>query len=231
MNFKEICESIMEEADGQAVQLASVALGRDTAGDLYLTNPTHRNVVKWVQEEYLRIQLLSEDWAFHHKRGVFLNIIADKDTYTKRYVKRLAYDSLYYSPSGSTSRIPIIVQDYSWWTQQERTLTAGSNQPLNLVEGPMDEWIVWPTPTVVGTIYGEWWLKPQELQEADDVPCWDDYYHLLLKWNVVKMYAYEFAGEGTAEKLLARVSAMQPSLWAAFLRDYLPNIESPRPIL
>ena len=231
MNFKEICEAVLEEADGQAIQLASVALTRDSAGDLYLTNPTHRNVVKWVQEEYLRIQLLSGNWEFHHKRGAFLNIVANKDTYTKKYVRRLAYESLYYTPAASTTRIPIIVQDYTWWQGQERTLTAASNQPLNLVEGPMDEWIIWPEPTVAGTIYGEWWLKPQELEKADDTPCWDTHYHMLLKWAVLKMYAAEFIGEGSYDKLQARINNIWPSLWAAFGRDYLPNFESPEPLL
>lgn len=231
MNFKEICESVLEESDGRAVQLASLSLGRDTAGDLYVTNPTHRNVIRWVQEEYQRIQLLSGNWEFHHKRGGFLNVAANRDEYNKRGVRRLAYESLYYIPSGGSARIPVFQQPYSWWQQQERVNTVSSSQPLNLIEGPVDEWIIWPIPTNAGVVYGEWWLKPQSLENADDEPCWDSYYHSLIKWNVLKLYAAEFAGEGSEAKLMARVNTMQPGLWAAFQRDYLINFEPPRPHL
>ena len=79
--FKEICESVLEETDGRAVQMDSVSLARDTAGDLYLTEPTHRNVVSWVAGMYRRIQLLislldfpSKARQVYHSRGEQIHV-------------------------------------------------------------------------------------------------------------------------------------------------------------
>lgn len=220
-SFKEICESVLEESDGRAVQIASVALGRDTSGDLYLTNPTHRNVVKWVAEEYLRIQLSYPYWEFHHKRGTFLNVVANKESYQKSGVRSLDNDSVYFMAASGTTHYPVCVEQYDWWQYQEKVgSTSTSTIPTTLIEGPNDEWILWPTPTATGTIKGDWWVDPFELVEADDVPCWDAQYYSLLKWGTLDLYASEFAGEGSAQKLRARIARMLPSLQLAFDRDY-----------
>lgn len=223
MNFKQICESVLEESDGRAVQLASVALGRDTNDDLYLTEPTHRNVVKWVAEEYQRIQLLSPFWEFHHKRGTFLTLRANKASYKKAGIRGDAdLNSFYFVPSSNTSlHYPLTIQSYDWWQlQQQIGSISTSNIPTTLIKAPDDEWILWPTPLAAGTVQGDWWVIPFELINADDEPCWKEYYHPLLKWSVIMLYASEFGGEGSGPKLLARAQQMLPALMTAFYRDY-----------
>ena len=232
MNFKEICESVLEESDGRAVQIASTALGRDGSGDLYLTEPTHRNVVKWVAEEYQRIQLLSPFWDFHHKRGTFLTLRAEKASYIKSGIRGdIDLSSLYFVASSGTSHYPLNVQSYDWWQlQQQIGSISTSNIPTTIIDGPGDEWILWPTPAAAGTVRGDWWVVPFSLINADDEPCWKEHYHAMLKWGVLALYAAEFAGEKSAPKLLARVKQMYPALITAFERDYSPKMRGPRPL-
>jgi len=228
VNLKEICESVLEESDGRATQLASTALGRDGSGDLYLTDPTHRNVVRWAQEEYLRIQRLSSHWEFHAKRGKFLTVQADRNSYTKRGIRETKDGSFYFLKSGSTARYPLSVKSYDWWLAQEQVgISTTSSTPSILIDGPEDEWLLWPTPSTAGTVQGAWLIEVDTLENADDVPCWEAQYHFLIKWGVIELYAAEFAGEQSANKLLSRASRMLPPMMAAFKRKYLPSYRNP----
>lgn len=227
--FKEICESVLGEADGRGVQLASVALGRDSAGDLYVENPTHRNVISWVANEYLRIQLETPRWTFLHKRGKFLSLAATKSSYKKSGVRRVDDSSLYFQQTGQTQHLPMYVESYDWWQLQERDgVTANSPTPTTLIEAPGDEYIIWPTPTLAGGVYGDWQIDPHQLINADDQPCWDTQYNPLIKWGVLEMYAAEFAGEESAKKLIPRAKRMLPTLRNAFDDEYrLPVYGAP----
>ena len=221
--FKEICESVLEETDGRAVAFASVALGRDSAGDLHLENPTHRNIVKWVAEVYTQVQVFSPFWEFLHKRGKFLTVVADKDSYSKTSVREVVKGSAYFIKTGSTTRQPVCVQDYEWWVQQERYTTNSSSTPQFLIKAPDNEWLLWPTPSSAGALYAEWFVEPFELLNADDEPCWNRRYNGILKWLVIRQYAKEFVKEGSSEKLMARAQQALPGLVEGLMRDYLPQ--------
>lgn len=229
MNFKKICESVLDEADGRAVQLDSVALGRDSNGDLYLTEPTHRNIVTWTAAEYMRIQLFSEMWEFHHKRGTFLNVTANREIYKKKGIRRVDEHALYFVKTGTTARYPLITRPYEWWQYEQQYQTSSTSPvPTEIIEAPDDDWMLWPVPTAAGTITGDWWVNPSELVAADDEPCWDSQYHPILKWSTLFMYASEFAGENSAAKLLPRVQHQYAPMWDAFLRSYLDDPKAAR---
>ncbi len=228
MNLKQICEGVLNESDGRAVQMASVALGRDAAGDLYLTNSTHRNIVQWVVSEYKRIQLYSPAWEFHRKRGAFITAAANIESYIKRNVRRIDRDSGYFIQTGQTARQPLTFQSYSWWLRQQQVdgiSTASS--PTTLIKGPNDTWHLWPTPTTAGIVYADWTVKVDSLVDADDEPCWDEHYHEMLVWGALQLYAAEFTGEGSRDKLIARAQRMYPPMWDAFCSDYILEPEGP----
>jgi hypothetical protein len=223
--FKEICEAVLAETDGRGVRMDSVSLARDTNGDLYLTNPTHRNIVSWVAQFYRKIQLASPLWSFLHKRGKFLSVTANKDMYKKSGIREVDWDSFYFIKSDETTRTPVEFHSYDWWKQEEKSANASTaSRPVALIQGPgVDEWILWPTPTAAGALYGEWLEKPHQLENAEDEPCWDSRYNPLLVWGVIRYYAAEFSKEGSAEKLISRANQEFPVLWDAFERDYLPK--------
>jgi len=194
--FKEICESVLEEANGRPVTLASTNLNTDSDGTYYLTNPTHRNIVRWVNELYEQIQTHMLYADFMHKRGVFLTTVADTDVYTKSKVREIDAWSAYAIKSGTTGRTPVEVAAYEEWLQSERAGDTSSGSPRSLIRKPDDKWIVEPTPSAVWDIYADWWLVPAKFEDACEEPVWADEYHDLLKWKALALFAAEYQAEG-----------------------------------
>ena len=222
MNFKEICESVLEEVSGRGDLLPSVDLGRNGDGDLFVTDPAHRNIIQWVRDAHRRILDHSEWWKFLHNRGTFAQLttgVASFDAPTS--IDRC---SLYAVKEGSTVRIPIFLMGYSWWVQQERSMVASSGQPLHVFETPNDGWLAWPTPNANYTLYGDWWFTGEDLEEADDEPLWDSRFHSLLKWEAVRMFAMENADAEGVPQLMPRVDAALPEMWTRFCKKYMPMV-------
>jgi hypothetical protein len=227
--FAEICERVFDEVDGRPVQFTTVNLGRDADGELYITDPTQRNVVRWVKDAFRRIQQETDHWKFLHKRGVFITSVANVTDYTKRNVREVDETSLYCIKSGSTGRSPMSLVPYSWWQGWERAGDSSSGQPSCLIEMPEEnKWKLWPTPTGVWTVYADYWLKPYEFEAADDEPLWDSEYDDLLTWMAIQLLSDEFSNEEKqAQVLLKRVDRNLPALLERFRDRYYPQFEGP----
>lgn len=228
--FKEICESILEEANGRPVTLASVNLGKDSNGVYYLTDPTQRNIVRWVNDLNLQIQQSMIQADFMHKRGAFITTASGTEVYTKKYVREIDRYSAYAVKSGETARTLIEVKEYDDWLQDERSNSSTNSRPQDLIRNPEDKWIVDPTPNGVYTIYADWWREPAKFDSADDEPLWDSTYHDILKWKGLGLFAAEYGEEGAGKILLSRINQMLPSLERSFLRRYVRSI-GPAPAL
>lgn len=222
MNYKEICESVLEEVSGRGDELVSVDLGRDLAGDLLVTDPVHRNIIQWVRDANRRILDHSEYWKFLHSRGQFASLVSGVATFIAP--SDVDKCSLYAVKQGSSVRTPIFLMSYSWWVQQERSMVATSGQPLHVFKTPNDGWLAWPTPNANYTVFGDWWGVGEDLAEATDEPVWDSRFHPLLKWEAVRMFAMENADAEGVPQLMPRVDAALPEMWTRFLKKYLPSI-------
>lgn len=225
--FKEICESVLEEANGRPVTLSSVNLGKNNSGIYYITDPTQRNVIRWVQEIYLQIQQRMIQATFMHRRGSFLTLQIGREEYPKSNVREVDRYSLYAIQAGTTGRIPVIFDEYDNWKERKRAEDSSSGAPLWLVRSPNEDWIIYPTPTAVWTLYGDWWREPCEFQTASEEPIWAQQYHALLKWKVLALFASEFAEEGIGGILHRRILEMLPWLENTFERRYMPTIRGP----
>lgn len=222
MNFKEICESVLEEASARGDLFPSVDLGRDDEGNLLIEDPTQRNIVKWVQDAYRRILDHSEWWSFLHNRGEFATIVQNTPTFeAPTDVDRC---SLYFVRTDSTVRSPVYLMPYSWWVGQERSMAQTSGIPLHIINPPSGDWLVWPTPSVGGKLYGDWWVVGEDLVEEDDEPIWDARFHPLLKWEALKMFTMEYSDAEGAPQLMARVQEALPEMWQRFMKKYLPLV-------
>lgn len=228
--FKEICESVFDEANGRPVSLSYTRLDADSDGNYYVTDPTQRNVIRWVKELNLQIQQQMLEATFMHKRGAFITTVADKAEYSKKYVREIDRNSAYAIKSGSTGRTPVEVIDYSDWLQDERSGASSTGAPLNLIRKPNENWLVDPTPSAVWTIYADWWLEPADFDEPNDEPLWDSTYHDILKWKALGLFAAEFGQEGAGKILLDRINQMLPPLERAFKRRYVPKVRGPEPL-
>jgi hypothetical protein len=222
MNFKEICESVLDEVSGRGDFIPSVDLGRDTEGDLFVTDPAHRNIIQWVRDANRRILDHSEYWSFLHRRGIFATLTSGEASFiAPSSVDRC---SLFAVKQGSTVRIPIYLMPYKWWVQQERSMAAVSGQPLHIFQTINDGWMAWPTPNAAYTISGDWWELGEDLVDPTDEPIWDERFHPLLKWEAVRMFALENADAEGMPQLMPRVDAALPEMWRRFTKKYLPMI-------
>ena len=229
--YKTICESVFDEVNGRPTVLASVELGTDTSGDYYLTDPTQRNVVRWVNELYLRQQQRCLQWDFMHKRGVFITTKAGTEVYTKSRVREVKEGSLYAVLDGTTGRTPCNLSDYDSWVERERRGEVAGGAPLEIIRRPDEKWIIHPTPTAVWTIYADWWVEPAAFTEACEETLWKSTYDDLLKWQAISLFAKEFAGEGVGPILEARVAQFLPEIKSAFARRYSSSIVGPGAML
>ena len=229
--YLEICQSVLEEVNGRPSDLSTTNLGKDSNGDYYITDPTDRNVVRWVDDLYLQTQQRFVQADFMHSRGAFLTTQAGTETYIKRAVREIDFDSFYYTQSGSNGRIPVCVVDFAEWQRDERNGVSSGGAPEYLVRAPDEKWIIDPTPTSTFTLYGSWWAFPCRFDDPDDEPIWDAQFHDLLKWRAIALLATEFAQEAQYEVLIGRVRLMLPTLTREFSRRYLPSYKSANPLL
>lgn len=227
--FKQICESVLEEVNGRGDELSSVDLGRDGNGDLYVTDPTERNVIRWVGDLYVQMQQIYLQADFMHTKGKFLTTIPGQRVYSKAGVRTVNNGSMYAVRSTGSAKFPIRVKTYQDWVVQEQSgsTTETTGTPVELFEMPEESWVIYPTPTEVWEIWGEWWRLPTEFFGEDDEPIWDSPFHDILKWRALLLLATEFVEEGATNVLVERVKLMLPQLERAFKKRYIPPITGP----
>jgi hypothetical protein len=229
--FKEICESVFEEANGRPVTLATTNLGKDSSGEYYITDPTERNVIRWVNELNLQRQLRYVQASFMHKRGLFISAKEGIAEYRKAAVREVDHYSFYAVQSGTTGRRPVCIRSFSDWQDEERSGESSPGAPLDLIRMPDEKWRLDETPSADYNIYGSWWIMPAKFDEPDDEPLWDSTLHDILKWEALQLFAMEFVDEANPSPLLPRIQQMLPTLEREFLRRYLPDYCSPSPML
>ena len=225
--FAQLCEQFFDELDGRPVQFTTTNLGRDSDGELYITEPRERHAVRWIRDAYLRILQYSDQWDFLHKRGVLLRVKAGKEEYPKTSHDQIDENSLFYTRVGSTARTPVFVNSYDWWVQQERSTPFVNGNPIYLIETPNEDWKVWPVPVFDCDIYADWWVKPTGLSDACDEPVWNEDYHSLVMWEALRLFAVEYKDIDTTPQILNRVQVVYPQLWDRFTKKYLPHIGQP----
>jgi len=232
--YQSICESVLEEANGRPVVFPSMSLGIDPAtNDYYVQDPTQRNIIRWVDDLYLQTQQRMLNARFMHKRGLFITTAQGTEEYLKPGIREVARFSFYAVKDGQTARIPQQVLDYDFWVQQERVRHFPESNPLWLIRKPDFKWLVYPPPSAVWRIYGEWWLKPTRFCESDEEPRWDEEYHDVLKWKALQLFAAEFSMSNDAAEnpLMKRIAMMLPPLEKAFHQRYLEPIKPARPLM
>lgn len=222
--FAQLCSAVLEESDGRVVDFSTTALGKNGNGELYVTDPTQRNVIIWVRDAYRQVLNYTPYWSFLHKRGLFLALKEGKESYTSSAVQ--VHEASLYAVTGTTRR-PIDFLPYSTWLDMQRSGPATESQTIYLSENPKGTLIAWPIPSTNTDVYGDWWLEADGLVNATDEPVWGEKYHDLLKWMALQKFAAEFSTEGSSNPLMARVAMELPPMWNSFKRQYLPATERP----
>ena len=219
MNFIQIAERVSEELNGVPLGFTSVDLGRDGSGDLVVAEPVRRQVIRATQLAFDWIMDYSRHWEFLNQRGVIFSTEADVRDYWLPWIESIEWDSLYATREDSTGRWPVYQMLYDVWQNQERAEIPSSGYPLYLVLAPADHWIVWPTPSQVWTLNGNWQYKKSRLVASGDEPPWGERYHELVVWAA--LLQLERAQE--ERKLPSSSQRAFNLMWPGFLTEYLPK--------
>ncbi len=216
MNFLEICKMVLDEADLYPDDLEDVRITPS------MLEP-HRNVIRFVQRAYRKVQRQRPFWPFHHNSGVFLETLADEtQDYTVANVRMLLPDSFRCRVKTTTAEWPIQVLTYMDWRDQFSLGEVGTGNPHWLLELPDEDYRIVPKPTQVCEILGDWYSTLSELRTRDDEPVWHKDYHELLVWMALLDYSSEYEA---GENLVKRVSQELPELRRAFAAKYTPELE------
>ncbi len=227
--YKEICESVLEEVNGRGDTFASMDLGRDGNGELYVSDPTQRNIIRWVNDLYVQMQQQFIQADFMHVRDVLFTTVVGQEQYVVEGIRAVNIDSVFLTKAGSTAKMPVAVQNYQDWVVKEAvgSTIPQTGTPLKLIRMPDESWICDPVPTEVWSVNADWWVEPAGFEDEDEEPRWSPLYHDILKWRALLLFATEFSEEKSVNVVLERVKIMLAPLDRAFKKRYIPPITGP----
>jgi len=215
MTFLELVERVSEELNGVPLSFTSVDLGK-SGGSLIVADPTRRQIIRATQLAYDWIMDFSRHWEFLNTRGEIFATVADTREYTLDTLESVDWDSLYATKSGTTGRWPVYEMPYDAWLRQDRAEVPSSGYPLYLIHGPVDTWYVWPTPSEVWSINGDYKIKKTQLLLETDEPVWtDERYHDLIVWTALLHLKCPTETRDAAQRAFN-------AMWSGFLTEYLP---------
>lgn len=221
MNFLEICQAVLAEADQNADELQDVVLSP-------ALSEQQRRVIRWVQAAYRKIQRHSHFWKFHYNTGLFLTTSDGVMDYTKEGVRDVFQESLKIRNLGSTGWSPINFLPYESWVEAFNLVVGAKGRPVFFVPLPSQQgnkFRLYPTANGVYELFADWYSNNSELVRKDDEPVWHSDLHEVLKWMALQDYASEYE---VGDLLLPRISKELLPLTNELYRRYLPQVVASR---
>jgi len=179
MNFLQLCQRLRQECGGSGTGPTSVT-GQSGENKLW---------VDWIAQAWREIQNYRTDWGFHW--AVLSQPIAEGSG-----IVSLPADLR--TLSGDTLHIDGYVISVMPWAQMQqlRRQALSTGRPTGCSMAPNGQLYLNATPDTDYTLFGEYYAKPQELTENDDVPLLPSHYHMLIVYRAMMLYAgYENAQE------------------------------------
>jgi hypothetical protein len=219
MNFLEICQWVVAEADRDSALLTSTDVTD-------LTDDMHKKVVGWVKQAYGAIQREQPHWGFLFSSGIFTNLTAGWGDYPISGVRDTLDDSWRIRSAGQTTHYPLRWMEYKDWRDayQVAYSTMGRGQPICVTRLPSGEYRFTPTPDASYTVLADWFSTSATLSVDSDTPLWDEEFHEIICWKVLAYYAEMY----DVPHLAARVAMNLPAIERRFRNRYLPDVERAR---
>lgn len=216
MNFLELCQFVLDEGDQVGANMTTVLVTSESP-------EIQRNVVRWIQQAYARIQRRGRFWKFHRKNGVLIATDGSQD-YVKSSVLRVLADSIQIRLVGETSSTPMTFLTYKQWRDLFNGVELTAGYPRWFTELSQGKFRLTPDPDPnrVFEILADWYIKSHVLENDDDSPIWDEDLHELVAWEALKYFALEYEASETLGK---RVTLALPGLWQEMFDRYLPEFE------
>jgi hypothetical protein len=206
MNFLQLCQRLRREVGGSGDGPPSV-LNQQGENRLY---------VEWINQAWQEIQNYRTDWGFHWT--VLSQPVAEGSSIVSlpADLRTLSGDTLHIDGYGITV-IP--------WAQMQqlRRQTLNTGRPTGCSMAPNGQLYLNATPDTDYTLFGEYYAKPQELAENDDVPLLPSHYHMLIVYKAMMLYA----GYENAPDVFAAGQLHYQQMLADLEQDQLPSMTMP----
>jgi hypothetical protein len=179
----------------------------------------------WLQQAYLRIQRQSNYWGFLHSRGLIFSSTSGTFSYSLPTIREIDRRTMYSVLDGSSVKLPLFNGNYSFWVEENRHSVIPTAQPLQLIEAPNNNWILYPTPNNIYHVYGDYWSQPDVFIDEDDEPIWHEDFHNLVWLTALATGIPRTIEDRYAESARAELVANIPSILTEFQRRYLPDFK------
>jgi hypothetical protein len=225
MNFLEICQSVLGEADKNSSTMT------DVTG---LTVDIQKKVVRWVQQAYGRVQRHSHFWKFHFNTGLFITTSDGVQDYTKANVRDLQEESLKVRHQSAVGWSPLRMMPWEEYQSNFKLVVAAEGQPVWIIPKPdatttdVRTFRLYPTPSDVFEVWADWYSTNDTLSVDTDEPIWHEDFHDILVWMALSKFASEYE---VPDLLDRRIKEELPPLMQAFYHRYLPQIREAAPLM
>lgn len=182
MNFLELCKRLRSEA------------GVAGSGPLTVLNQNEEleRLVNWIKDAYIDIQDKRNDWDFLRQDFSF-NTVAGTSTYAAltdlANWKRSSF-RIYLTSAGVGDERWLLAEDWPYF-RDNRLYNANrdvSGRPLYSTIKPDKSIVLWPKPTGIYTINGEYFTVAHEFVNDTDEPIFPRH-HMAIVYNALMRYA------------------------------------------
>jgi hypothetical protein len=222
MNFLQLCQRTREKCAITGTGPASV-IGQ--SGEML-------RLVNWVNEAWLELQTLEDNWAFMWARGTFDTVMSGA-TYARDYdlgtgVSRVDDESVTcYDSDGEAGEwrlSPVVYQDY------RRSIDLGAEEaqaPSRFTILPDRVMRLIPRPDAVYTLQFDYYAMPTSMAANSDVPSLAEE---SLQWAIIYGAMRRYALHENAAEALAEADAEYRRVLTAIRRRHLPRPRTGAPL-
>lgn len=232
MTFLELCRALRQEA----------GIPSSTNGPSTVANQTGemKRIVDWVNNAYLDIQSMHDDWRFMRRRFEFTLTVNQRE-YTRQQViaaAGLTTGIMAYVPDSMRIYLPAEGIETEWWLCHvddwdvfRDTFLFGAHQqvtgrPRHVAVSPSVSIVFDVIPDAAYRFYGDYVTEPTLMQVDSDVPILPEWAHGIIIWHALLRYA----GFEESSAQYAHAKNMYEALLYRLEERELPGICAPTPI-
>lgn len=212
MNKLEICQRVLEEGDRDGELLTTTVLSS-------LVDNQHKDVVRWVEKAYAKLQRKNRYWGFLYTSGVMLRFTSGRNTASGPTVREPIYDSLRGLKVGTTAEFPIYYVPYQTFRRRYLLLQETPGPITQITRLPSGIFQCFPEANADYQVLGSWYMRPDTMDHDRAKPLWDEEDHEILVWMALQDYMKVYVVDGLEE----RVRMTLPEMMHQFAIRYLPD--------
>ena len=211
MNFKELCEALIREGEGQV----------NGVND-FETLPEWPKAQAWIKRAYEQVQLEQPHWTFLFGTGKLFTTRSGVRTYLPiADVAEVDTRSLLLDRSGRKGALNWL--PYEDWRALFASSYIAEGVPQWISRLPSGEFILAPAPNGAYMVTGDWWNAVSSFELNEDEPIWDSSFHEIIVWKALRFWAEE----NDVPSLRQRIAMTLPRMERAFILKYLPATRKP----